>query len=237
MIYITGDTHGHFSRIESFCEKMQPNKDDTMIILGDAGFNYYGSLKDKSRKQAMAALPLTIFSIHGNHEMRPSAIPTYRITEWNGGKVYVEDDYPNLLFAIDGEVYDLDGIKTIAIGGAYSVDKYYRLAMGWNWWADEQPSAEIKAKVEQALAARDWNIDIVLSHTVPLKYEPVEVFMSGFDQSKVDKSTEIWLDSIEDRLTYKHWYAGHYHTEKTTDKMTLMFESIHEYATYEEEFK
>ena len=144
---------------------------------------------------------------------------------------------PNLLFAIDGEVYDLDGIKTIAIGGAYSVDKYYRLAMGWNWWADEQPSAEIKAKVEQALAARDWNIDIVLSHTVPLKYEPVEVFMSGFDQSKVDKSTEIWLDSIEDRLTYKHWYAGHYHTEKTIDKLTLMFESIHEYTTYEEEFK
>ncbi len=230
MFYITGDTHGDFSRIERFCERMQPTRDDTMIILGDAGFNYYGGWKDRHRKQAMAALPLTLFSIHGNHEMRPSTIPSYHITQWNGGKVYVEDEYPNLLFAIDGEVYDLDGIKAIVIGGAYSVDKYYRLAMGWNWWADEQPSAEIKEKVEHALAAREWKIDAVLSHTVPLKYEPVEVFMSCIDQRKVDKSTEEWLNSLEDRLEYKHWYAGHYHTEKTIDKLTLMFESIREFS-------
>ena len=38
MIYITGDTHGDFSRIERFCEKFQPSRDDIMIILGDAGF-------------------------------------------------------------------------------------------------------------------------------------------------------------------------------------------------------
>ena len=49
------------------------------------------------------------------------------------------------------------------------------------------------------------------------------------DQGKVDKSTETWLDSIEDRLTYKHWYAGHYHTEKDIDRLTLLFESIREF--------
>ncbi len=229
MFYITGDTHGDFTRIERFCDRMQPTRDDTMIILGDAGFNYYGGKRDKRQKQAMAALPITIFSIHGNHEMRPSTIGSYRVREWNGGKVYIEDEYPNLLFAIDGEVYDLDGIKAIVIGGAYSVDKYYRQMMGWNWWADEQPSTEIKAKVEQALTERDWKIDTVLSHTVPLKYEPVEVFLSCINQSKVDKSTEEWLDGIEDRLEYRRWYAGHYHTEKTIDKLTLMFESIKEF--------
>ena len=45
MIYITGDTHGDFSRIERFCEKFQPSREDIMIILGDAGFNYYGDRK------------------------------------------------------------------------------------------------------------------------------------------------------------------------------------------------
>ena len=77
---------------------------------------------------------------------------------------------------------------------------------------------------------RGWKVDAVLSHTVPLKYEPVEVFMSCIDQSKVDKSTETWLDSIEDRLTYRHWYAGHYHTEKSIDKLTILFESIREFT-------
>ena len=200
-----------------------------MIILGDAGFNYYGEKRDRYVKKAVSNLPITIFSIHGNHEKRPGTISTYHIAEWHGGQVYVEEAYPNLLFGIDGEVYDLDGVQTIVIGGAYSVDKHYRLANGWGWWPDEQPSDEIKQKVEKVLSSRNWKVDAVLSHTTPLKYEPVEVFMSWVDQSKVDKSTETWLDSIEDRLTYNHWYAGHYHTEKNIDRLTLLFESIKEF--------
>ena len=50
------------------------------------------------------------------------------------------------------------------------------------------------------------------------------------DQSKVDKSTEIWLDSIEDKLTYRKWYCGHYHTEKKTDRLQIMF---NDYAALE----
>ena len=33
---------------------------------------------------------------------------------------FVEDAYPNLLFSVDGEVYDLDGYQTIVMGGAYT---------------------------------------------------------------------------------------------------------------------
>lgn len=46
MVYITGDTHGQFQRIELFCQVMQTTKADTMIILGDTGFNYYGGKRD-----------------------------------------------------------------------------------------------------------------------------------------------------------------------------------------------
>ena len=229
MIFITGDTHGDFTRIEQFCERFTQTGGDTMIILGDAGFNYYGGKRDLRAKEKMAQLPVTIFSIHGNHEMRPGTIPSYHLAEWHGGRVYVEDTYPNLLFAVDGEVYDLDGKKAIVIGGAYSVDKFYRLAMGWNWWPDEQPSPEIKGRVEQTLARHGWKMDVVLSHTTPLKYMPFEVFLPQIDQSSVDKSTEIWLDGIEDRLEYSHWYAGHYHTEKDIDRLTLLFESVREF--------
>ena len=143
--------------------------------------------------------------------------------------MFVEDAYPNLIFAVDGEVYDMEGLRTIAIGGAYSVDKFYRLAHGWNWWEDEQPTPIMKKGIEKVLDYEGWKEDIVISHTVPLKYEPVEVFLPQVDQSMVDKSTETWLDQIEDRLQYRHWYAGHYHTEKEIDKLTLLFESIREF--------
>jgi 3-oxoacid CoA-transferase subunit A len=39
----------------------------------------------------------------------------------------------------------------------------------------------------------------------------------------VDKSTEQWLDGIEDRLDYNRWYCGHYHTDKTIGKMRFLF--------------
>lgn len=42
MIYITGDTHGRFERIEDFCQRFQTSHDDILIILGDAGINFSG---------------------------------------------------------------------------------------------------------------------------------------------------------------------------------------------------
>ena len=226
MFYITGDTHGEFSRIEQFCERIKPTRDDTMIILGDAGINYNGGWRDIHKKQRLAKLPITLFCIHGNHEMRPAALDGYRLIPWNGGMVYQEECFPNLLFAKDGEIYRLGGKDVLVVGGAYSVDKEYRLRMGYRWFSDEQPSGEIKEYVKQQLDRVGWKVDVVLSHTCPRKYEPVEHFMPGIDQSKVDKSTENWLDMIEDRLDYKEWYCGHWHINKRIDKLTFLFHDI-----------
>ena len=203
---------------------MQTTKADTMVILGDAGFNYYGGSRDAKVKKQANAFPIRFLCIHGNHEIRPQNIPGYRETAFCGGHVLYEPEYPDLLFAIDGEVYELDGYRCIAIGGAYSVDKFYRLDKGYGWWPDEQPSPEIKAAVERKLEALDHTVDIVLSHTCPRKYEPVETFLGFIDQSTVDKSTEDWLDEIEAGTDYRKWYCGHYHTRKRIDRMQFMFE-------------
>lgn len=156
MIYITGDTHGDMNRIVRFCERMETSQEDIMIILGDVGLNYYGDSRDRRNKEKVANLPITLFCIHGNHERRPTTIVEYKLQEWNGGKVWVEEAYPNILFAKDGEIYDIAGMKTIVIGGAYSVDKFYRLSKGYNWFEDEQPSDEIKAYVEKQLSTWKW---------------------------------------------------------------------------------
>lgn len=226
MIYITGDTHGEFGRIEAFCRRFGTCREDVMVILGDAGINFSGGIRDTRKKEFLEALPITVFAIHGNHERRPRTIDSYKEKLWHDGVVYCEEEYPSLLFAKDGEVFDLDGKQAIVMGGAYSIDKMVRLMYGYGWWPDEQPSKEVKRYVESRLDGLGWKVDVVLSHTVPLKYEPVEVFMAGVDQSKVDKSTEEWLDGIEDRLDYGKWYCGHYHTEKKIDRVEIMFENF-----------
>ena len=122
-------------------------------------------------------------------------------------------------------------VRYLVIGGAYSVDKYYRQLLGYSWWSDEQPSDEIKARVEEQIKSKDF--DIILSHTCPFKYEPVEMFISGVDQSKVDDSTERWLDTIEDSIDYLAWFCGHWHTNKRIDKVHFLF---HEFES-DEQFK
>ena len=224
MIYLTGDIHGNPLPIINFCKKIELTKEDIIILLGDVGVNYYTGSRDNRIKAKLAKLPVTFLCIHGNHEIRPQNIPSYEPMLWNGGRVLVENKHPNILFAEDGEVYDLNGYKALAIGGAYSVDKFYRLARGFGWWADEQPSDEIKKKTEQVIDKN--NIDIVLSHTCPGKYIPTEMFLPMVDQSKVDNTTEKWLGKIEKRIDYKAWYCGHWHTDKKIEKMHFLYETF-----------
>ena len=222
MIYLTGDIHGNPTQVELFCSKMQLTEKDTIIMLGDVGLNYYGGKRDRLPKRILSSLPVTFLCIHGNHENRPQNIPEYKPTIWNGGRVLVDEEHPNILFAEDGEIYDLDGKKALAIGGAYRVDKFYRLQRGFGWWADEQPSELTKRKVE-GVVNECKDIDIILSHTCPKKYIPTEMFLPMIDQSSVDNSTEEWLDTIEDTVDYKAWYCGHWHTDKRIDKMHFLF--------------
>lgn len=101
-----------------------------------------------------------------------------------------------------------------------------RSEFGFHWFEDEQPSAETKARVEAVLDDCNWEIDQVLTHTCPYKYIPTEAFLPSIDQSTVDNSTEKWLDTIEDRLTYKRWLCGHWHIDKRIDDLRFVMEDI-----------
>ncbi len=225
-VFITGDTHGDFFHIKEFIKKAETTKEDILIILGDVGINYYGGKRDRKLKEELQGLPITLFCIKGNHENYAGNIESYVVKDFLGGKVFVEANYPNLIFAKDGELYNINGNKTIVIGGAYSVDKYYRLRRGFHWFEDEQPSEETKRFVEEQLEKEEWKVDLVLTHTCPVKYEPIEWFLSMIDQSTVEKGTEEWLDTLEAKLEYSKWYCGHYHGEKVIDKIEFMFQSI-----------
>ena len=219
--YVTGDTHRRFTRLFEFCETNHTTIEDTLVILGDAGINIYCDTRDDDKKNELLNLPVTLLCVHGNHEERPFLLG-YQEKEWKGGMVYYEEKYPNLLFAKDGEIYDFDGKKAVVIGGAYSVDKYYRLRNYLPWFESEQPTEEIKHYVETQLEQCGWSVDYVFSHTAPIKYEPTWSFLPGINQSLVDKTTERWLQTICDKLTFQEWYAGHYHVDSKEGPITFL---------------
>lgn len=220
MTYITGDTHRDFSRLNNW----NFNKDDMLIILGDAGINYYLNQTDNKVKEELKKYNIKLFCIRGNHEERPENINSYNEVDMFGGKVFIEDKYPYIIFAKDGEIYNIDGKSILVIGGAYSVDKNYRIMYGYQWFKDEQLNENEMNSIINKIKGKHF--DIVLTHTCPYKYEPREVFLPGIDQSKVDKTMEHFLDKIEENITYDKWYCGHYHTEKEIDKLEFMYETI-----------
>ena len=229
MVYITGDTHGNFNRIKNFCVKNNTTKNDVLIILGDAGINYNLDSSDTYLKYQLSKLPITLFCIHGNHEERPENINTYKTDTFLDGEVYVESKFPHIFFAKDGQVYNINNHKCLVLGGAYSVDKDYRIACGAKWFASEQIPDDKKREIEHYLEQHDWNVDYVLSHTCPYNVRPTHLFLAGVDQSTVDNSMEVWLQKIADRLEFKHWYFGHYHADEDNEKYSMFYTDIVEF--------
>ena len=99
MIYITGDTHREFYRLHN----IEKNKNNMLIILGDTGINYYLDERDKTLKEQLNSYNIKLFCVQGNHEERLENISTYKEFDMLGGKVFIEEEYPNLIFAKNGE--------------------------------------------------------------------------------------------------------------------------------------
>ena len=241
--FITGDKHRNFDNVKRFCLDMNTRRKDVLIILGDAGFNYYDDSRDDKLKREISELNITLFCLHGNKENRPQNVGTYGVRNFCGGKVYYEPKYPNIFFAIDGEIYTFEGKKYMVVGGAHSVDKIRCLVENRPFWEDEMPDVTTKSKVEERLAAEKNRIYGMMTHTCPIKYLPTEMFMSTrqkaavkrkpriaksktFFKPDIDRSTEEWLGKLEGHLDYQVWYCGHYHVDKQIDKVSMMYYEI-----------
>ncbi len=241
--FITGDKHRHFDRVKAFCRDMNTRRKDVLIILGDAGFNYYDDKRDDELKQEISELNITLFCLHGNKENRPQNVGTYGVRSFCGGKVYYEPKYPNIFFAIDGEIYTFERKKYMVVGGAHSVDKLRCLEEELPFWDDEMPDDAIKQKVEAGLQGENNQIYGMLTHTCPIDYLPTEMFMSTRQNAAIkrkprkakakklfkpdiDRSTENWLGELEKKIQYEVWYCGHYHVDKQIDKIQMMHKDI-----------
>ena len=208
---ITGDCHGQFMRFKH----LEKTPNTAVIILGDAGLNYNLNESDFGLKKGLTKkYPFMFYCLRGNHEARPSEqLGMHRIYDENvGGTVWVEDEFPNIRYFCEWGHYVIDGLKTLVIGGAYSVDKYYRIANNWKWFEDEQLADWEMATCERNIDP--FGFDLILSHTCPLSLQPTDLFLHGIDQSTVDNSMEVWMEKLAKKMPWKLWLFGHYHADR-----------------------
>ena len=213
---LVSDTHGKvFNRI--YDTNLQP--DDTLIILGDNGLNFFLDERDKKEKECVQTSGVRVYCLRGNHDVRPQTLLTMERIYDDEVKqfVYRELTYPNIRYLIDGLTYLFGDYSALVIGGAYSVDRDLRLKKirkdGWcGWWPDEQLYEYEKEKILRKVHRS--NVDFVFTHTCPLEFQPKDLFLSFVDQSSVDDSMERFLSEVSKEVKWNIWLFGHYHQDR-----------------------
>lgn len=211
---ITGDTHRDFSRFRSYPNEWD-NSETAVIILGDVGLNYNLDKSDWFIKRAVSYYKFYIYCVRGNHEARPQDVEgMQKIWDNNvNGYVYYEPNFPKIRYFLDYGVYYFNNMCVLVIGGAYSVDKYYRLARRMGWFENEELTEEEMDDCMRLLIRQRF--DLVLTHTCPFAWEPKDLFLDFVDQSTVSKRMEKFLDEVRQEINSDAiWLWGHYHSDR-----------------------
>lgn len=210
--YVSGDTHGNFSRF-----KQLKNKGNIAVItLGDNAVNWNLNEEDRDfKKYLQKKFPnITWYFLRGNHDARPTILSDLdeKFDPEISGDVYFQPDFPHINYLKDGGEYTIDGHTVLTIGGAYSVDKWYRLEMGYRWFKDEQLTQEEMDNILKQVSGKSY--DCIMTHTCPYSWMPTDLFLPGLDQLSVDKTMEEWLDIVKEETTWCMWLFGHYHADR-----------------------
>ena len=212
---VTGDTHRDFSRFKRYPAEYN-NSETAVIVLGDVGLNVLLNEHDfYIKKYLKNNYDFYIYCVRGNHEARPSDVPNMEkiLDNQVNGYVYYEKDFPKIRYFLDYGIYFFDNKNVLVIGGAYSVDKYYRLQRGLPWFENEELTEDEMDDCMRQLIGR--NFDLVLTHTCPLAWEPKDLFLGFVDQSKVSKRMEKFLDEVRQEINQDAvWLFAHFHADR-----------------------
>lgn len=204
MIYVTGDTHGDYSRFKDPAIK-KLKRGDTLIICGDFGFFWDDSRKERSIIKKLTKKGYTIAFLDGCHE-NFDILEKHPVSDWNGGKARVISD--NLIHLMRGQIYTIEDKKIFTFGGGHSQDFDFR-RNSQNWWKREKPSHEEIIEAIENLKLNDNSLDYVITHEPPVSLK---------DCLNVDVLQRLEVHALfEDIIktcTYQKWFFGKCHIDK-----------------------
>lgn len=229
MIYVTGDTHRKIDNRFSEKPLTKLTEKDYLIILGDFGGVWYDDESDNLFLSYFEKQKYTTLFIDGNHENHKK-LNDFPVEIWNGGKVHKIKN--NIFHLMRGQIFNIDGYKIFTFGGAYSIDKHLRTEF-IDWWKEEEGNYEEMNEAFDNLEKENNQVDFILTHAGPAS--KLKNFFNYFGMNFTSSSTEKFLDEINNKVNYKHWFCGHYHEnvnlgwfskEKDDYKITILYNKI-----------
>lgn len=219
MIYVTGDYHGGIERAKLdaglFAAGRTLTRDDCVIICGDFGMPWTGSNDETGQLDWLNAQPWTTLFVDGNHECFSYYFEQPEET-WHGGRVHRFESWPNIVHLMRGQVFELEGSRVFTMGGATSMDRAMRIE-GLSWFGEELPDAQEYDEARHNLDRVGWNVDYVLTHTCANRHLKRALYPDPNWQCVQTDALTDFFEDLEERLTYRRWYFGHFHRDRDVD--------------------
>lgn len=221
-VFVTGDIHGDMLDLQDRVESAGAGENDLMILLGDCGFffscYYEGSAyRDEARRKHAAKMPCTFLCIQGNHEQPFAQMDAEPVRIYEGDGYYRDGVY----FAANGTSFTIGGKRFLAVGGACSIDRQWRLDYGYPWWEREELSQEEFDRILERTEGERY--DFILTHTAPYEDMPREAFIKIENAYTNQNSTERNLQRLKAQIEYQTWYAGHFHIDKIAGNIHFLY--------------
>jgi hypothetical protein len=224
-IGLLGDTHGNANVVLAALRNFFAADVMQIIQVGDFGFwpgkhgvaflTYVNTLLAKNNQ--------TLYVIPGNHEdYTQIRFFMEREDGWLEAKSHI-------LVAPRGFRWEWDGVSFVALGGAPSVDRGWRVheqrRTGYPiWWAEEAITGE---DMEKTMAG--GRADVMVAHDAPLGVPQIEKRIAnnphGFWEADLEYALQGRVDmaAVVDVVRPKLFFHGHYHF-KVDDKLEIFNE-------------
>lgn len=195
MIFFIGDIHGDFSIFDFMKDKVAPN--DTIIQVGDFGF--YPETLEYWKND----FPCKVFAIEGNHE------DFNLIRSFNSTLTEVRN---KLFYVPRGTVLEIEGKLIGFLGGAESVDKFWRKE-NVSWWPQERVT---DADLDNLIAnVSGRQLDVLVTHappasTISVNFPRLDPMHWNLPLDWIDMSA-IVIERANKELNPKLLICGHMH--------------------------
>lgn len=213
-LYITGDTHGvdDIQRVVIWYQvnEYRLTEDDILIICGDTCIDhFYGAPEHKQALPIFDKMKITVAYVDGNHE-NFEKLNSREIEEWNGGKIHRHSD--NVIHLIRGQIYNIDGVKILTIGGATSPDKNRRI-LGLDYFKEEDIQFCDTEEALNNLEKHNNEVDLIITHTIGKEFIYKRMYRDVHADENYMGAINNFLDYINDIVKHKAWYFGHFHMD------------------------
>lgn len=217
-ILLCGDTHASRSHMRYLIEDVAvPKEIKLLIVLGDFGFwprNQYGLKFLEYVNHLAKKNDVEIWWLDGNHEdhiwLREEMLPYYDginpIASSSPGA-----QYSAIKYLPRGHRFELDGVKFMSYGGAFSVD-YESRTDGIDWFDGIE-----NVDPDHIESISYDEVDVLLTHDVPLGKD------LGYPKgalTDISEKTRLQLTYLVDKVKPHFGYGGHHHKNISWDITT-----------------